>query len=323
MNTKNQRIADFQALVAANHGNITDAFTKAWESVGSVGEVPRLREFLSGANKGVHLLNHELPKHFVSRGFELKFAAILVHAKPIVIPLENLKTGAIKTGLPANPELGDLNVVFLFLDRAKNVKMARSILYQAKTVRKSLSQAIQDPHQIYLYDKAQGYKYRDGPYAGEVRQLPIAGQRRKGLHYLFVSENPVACSASPADRPAYSNWSESMFRLLMDAEGIGIAAGQARGSGWSKINEDLVHIFKHDAKLRASNLSELASWFNSFKDPNHWFEEASKEAKGINTMFVIIRDQKLPAGDEEVPEPPKLVRREYIPPFETMRTSSY
>jgi hypothetical protein len=113
------------------------------------------------------------------------------------------------------------------------------------------------------------------------------------MHYLFVSEDPVACSPVPSGKPAYSAWSESMFRLLLDSEGIAIAAGKAKGFGWSKINEDLVHIFKKDAVLKANNLAALASWFNNFKDLSYWFAKAGKESLGIDTLFIIVRDQKL------------------------------
>lgn len=305
---KNQRITEFQSLVSANHGSIIAAFDSAWSGITSTGEVDRLKDFLREPNKGIHSLNSILPPLFISNGYEVKFASILVHATPIVIPLDNFKKKIRKKGLHANPELGDLDVIFLFLDAAKRVQSARSILYQAKQKRISDTVAINQAHQRYIYETAQGFEYRDGPFAGEARQLPIAGQRRKGLHYLFVSEQPVSCSPIPANSPAYIPWSESMFRFLLDAEGIGIAAGKARGNGWSKIHQDLTHIFRNDQQLRTHNISELASWFNSFKDPNHWHAEADKRSFGVNTMFIIVRDEKLDGSGQSKLKRLRLIR---------------
>lgn len=294
----NQRIADFQNLVATNHSAITSTANTAWQLVSSKGEVPRVRDFLSSPNQGIHHLNKELPQLFASSGFELKFAAILVHAKPIVQPLKDFDKGIVAPGLAQNPELGDLNAVFLSLDSAKNVRVARSVLYQAKLKRVSDLDAISQEHQKYLYDKAQGFQYINGQYAGENRSFPLVSQRRRGLHYLFVSEVPVSYSPVPSDKPAFAAWSESLYRILLDAEGAVLASGPAKGSGWSRMNEDLVNIFKNDANLRTNNLAALASWFNNFNDPSHWFVDAGEELVGINTLLIIVRDKKLEPAQE-------------------------
>ena len=289
----NQRIADFKGLVAANHSAITSAADIAWNLVTSTGEVKRVTDFLTCADMGIHHLNKELPKLFSNNGFELKFAAILVHKKPIVRPLRDFEKATVVPGVTPNPELGDLNTIFLFLDGEKNVRSARSILSQAKLKRASDEEAISQNHQKYLYDKAEGFQYVNGQYKDANRRLPLASQRRRGLHYLFVSETPVSYSPVPSDAPAFAPWSQSLYQILLDAEGVILAAGRARGSGWSKINEDLVHVFKNDAKLKANNLAALASWFNNFGDPDHWFADASEELVGINTLLIIVRDKKL------------------------------
>jgi hypothetical protein len=294
----NQRIADFETLVAGLHPQILDAGNEAWRLVVSKGEVARIRDFLSGRGQGLDYMNRNIPADLIANGFELKFAAILVHQKPIVIPLRDFKNGKVKTGLTANPELGDLNLVFLFMDKWKKVRAARSIIYQAKTHRKSASEAIAQDHQKYLYDKAQGFQYRDGMFAGEKRSLPIAGLRRDGLHYLFVSESPVASTPVPSDRPAYTPWAESLYKLLIGGTGIQLAAGTPKGLGWSKIGEDLVEIFRQDASLKAQNLADVASWFNDFKNPEHWVYEASGDSFGVNTMLVIVRDGRLDPDEE-------------------------
>lgn len=298
----NQRIADFKGLVVANHSDITSAADRAWQLVNSTGEVPRLRDFLKGQDKGIHHLNKELPKLFANDGFELKFAAILVHKKPIVRPLKDFKKGKLASGIAPNPELGDLNTVFLFLDNAKNVRAARSILSQAKTVRASNTKAISDSHQKYLYDKAEGFQYVNGQYKDANRSLPLVSQRRRGMHYLFVSETPVSYSPVPSGSPAFAPWSLSLYQILLDAEGVILAAGQAKGSGWSKINEDLINIFRNDATLKANNLAALASWFNNFEDPNHWFADAGEDLVGVNTLLIIVRDKKLKPIELASPE---------------------
>ena len=239
---------------------ITSAADTAWKLVTSKGEVQRVRDFLSGNDKGINHHNKELPPLFANSGFELKFAAILVHAKPIVRPLKDFDKKTVAPGLAQNPELGDLNVIFLYLDNVKNVRVARSILYQAKLKRVSDVEAISQEHQKYLYDKAQGFQYINGQYAGTNRRLPLVSQRRRGLHYLFVSEAPVSYSPVPSDKPAFVAWSESLYRILLNAEGVILASGPAKGNGWSKINEDLVNIFKNNANLRTNNLAALASW---------------------------------------------------------------
>jgi len=211
-----------------------------------------------------------------------------------VIPLKNFERDIPKDSLSANPELGDLNLVFIYMDRTKVVRCARSILYQAKQKRASNKEAISQGHQKYLYDHAQGFRYKDGKFANSKRRLPVASLRRRGMQYLFVSETPVQCSPVPSDNPAFIPWAESLFRFLLDAEGVIIASGIAKGNGWSKINEDLVTIFRDDNELKTHNISELASWFNDFKDPNHWYAKADEKSVGVSTLFVIVRDQKLP-----------------------------
>ena len=290
---QHQRVTEFYSMVTSQHHLITSIVDAAWVSVTSTGELPRLREFLTQPSKGVHYINGRLPPLFAAQGYEVKLASILVHQKPIVVPLKDYDEN-VAADVSSNPELGDLNLVFLFLDSQKNVRLARSILYQAKTARVSNEEAIHPAHQKYLYDRAPGFRYLNGHLKDQTRRLPVAQGRRRGLHYLFVSESPTFSSPVPSHRPAYIKWSESFFRLLIDAEGVGLAAARPSGAGWSKINQDLVSLFENDSALKAHNLGELASWFNDFKDPNHWHAFAGEGSVGVNTLFVIVRDTELP-----------------------------
>lgn len=295
-----QRLSDFKTLVANNVQTIRTAGKESWHGITfSNGEVQIVHDYLHGVGgSGLAHLNIQIPPLFRSAGFEVKFAGVFCHGQPYVQPYAGRTLDA---RMPAaSPcELGDLYVVFVFLDAGKNLRQQRSFLFQAKKEkpRMGAKSLISSANQSYLYEEADSFDYTT-MLSGQSRNWPKYEQRERALHYLFCGSANVQTSSACA--PALVAFEELLLRFLGDSEGLffRLVFGWKPSpySDWWQINDDLLHaiaIAYYSRTQRGSaDLADVLNHFNDFSDPKEYFVDLG-ERPAIPTLFVIVRDREL------------------------------
>jgi type I restriction enzyme S subunit len=156
------RLSAFKTLVANNVAAIRQAGNDSWLNINLTQPEPRIiHDYFKGQNQtGLAHLNNSIATHFYNHGFEVKFAGVFCHGQPLVKSFLGRADNLTRTPIGSNCELGDLHLVFTFLDQAKNLRDQRSILFQAK--KKALSgpgSLIAHPDQSRLYESADGFDY--------------------------------------------------------------------------------------------------------------------------------------------------------------------
>jgi len=298
--------SDFRTLVATHVAAIRAAGNRSWSSLDlDQREEAIVYDYLSGRhNAGLHLLNAELPQLFAPSGFEVKFAAVFCHGSPRVVSLQG-KTSGTQDQVGSPCELGDLHLVFTFLDQAKNLRDQRSILFQVKkhalTGRASL---IQHPDQSYLYETADGFQYRT-MLPGLIRQWPTHRERARALYYLFCGQSPA--TASPATARGPITFGELLLRFMQDCEGCFFSRPTGAFNGWWHVNWDLLQVVAaayYKQTSRGEGITDVLSHFNSFKDHHDFFLDLEEHGqRGIPTLFVIVRDLELRPLDKTTAQP--------------------
>lgn len=94
-------------------------------------------------------------------------------------------------GLPKDPEIGDLLLVYIYTDKTGNKKY-NSILLQAKVSNKpSVEVSKADEHQLRLYSEWPSFSYkRAGSLNGTVRDI-LPKTINDGAQYLLIDNHPI------------------------------------------------------------------------------------------------------------------------------------
>ena len=229
--TLHTRISDFKTLVGTQVAPIRAAANESWSNLDLNQREERIvYDYLSGRNNaGLHHLNAQIPQLFASSSFDLKFAALFCHGHPRVVSLQGKASGP-QTPVGSACELGDLHLVFAFLDQAKNLLDQRSILFQVKKdALTGGTSLIQHADQSRLYETADGFQYHTMLHG--IRQWPTYRERARALHYFFCGKSPA--TTSPASAPALIEFGELLFRFMVDSEGSFFwLCGRICGSRW-------------------------------------------------------------------------------------------
>jgi hypothetical protein len=266
-----------------------------------------IHDYFRGQNgAGLKYLNQNISPLFLSDGFEVKFAGVFCHGQPKVLSFSG------KTNRPATRsklattacELGDLHLVFTFLDQVKNLCDQRAILFQAKKA-PSLGGAslIDHPDQSCLYEKAGSFDYKTMLNAG--RNLPSYKDRDRSLHYLFCGSLPVRTSSACA--PALINFGELLWRVLSDSEGLYFRKPTGAFPEWWDINWDLLKTIAsayYKQHQRGEGITDVLSHFNDFTHGDDHFLDLGEGSNGISTLFLIVRDRHLTPDEKSLPPKP-------------------
>jgi hypothetical protein len=298
-----QRISDFQSHINSRVREIRGAGDQAWQGVTAKGEVETVREFLVGRGRGTDYLNRNLASLLGTDGRVVKFASIFLHQMPMVVGIRNRPSGQ-PARLAKRCELGDLQTLFLYLDRDKNVCQARSVIFQAKRKPDTGNYVINHPQQRELYDKCTGFEY-DTVLKGETRELPRGHYRARALQYIFVEERPVRVRTIPsdADQGAFENFGEHLLRFLNDSTGLDVPPSRTTDDAWGKVVWDMIDhvasVVTNQTPIRKSGLQGLLDHFNHFENRETFSIDATggkrlREGEGgFGLQLVIVWDSEL------------------------------
>ena|GEM_PF-1986006 len=307
MNTR-QRISDFQHHVNSHAVEIRKAADDAWSKINLAQPEPQIiYDFLKDTKGGTGYLNRELGKLLSVGGRIVKFASIFLHQKPKVKGVIGRTSNA--KGIGGVCELGDLQLLFLYISANKAICQCRSTIFQAKIKPSTGSHVIDHLDQRRLYDQCFGFVYQT-VLTGEQRCLPWGKpERERALQYLFIGQRPIQSRLIPSDQNqgAFVDFGELILRFLNDSTGYGVTARPSAGRNWSRIVLDQIDnvaktAFGHQGD-RNSALKSILNQFNNFDDPKEFFlevppSEATESAGGIPMLLIIVSDGEL--GPEKV-----------------------
>lgn len=296
--SRHSRISAFKTLAATEVAAIRAAASGSWQNLDLTQREERVvHDYFSGRNNaGLKHLNCTISPLFLKAGFELKFAGIFCHGQPQVTPFRRKTNDPSRTRICAPCELGDLHLVFVFLDQAKNLLDQRAILFQVKKkLRIGGASLIDNPRQASLYEEADSFDYSN--VLKGSRNWPTYKEKERALHYLFCGTLPVITSSACANAPI--DFGELLFRFLSDSEGVFFAEPIARYQGWWHVNWDLLKTVSkayYGQSTRGEGVTEVLSHFNDFANHDNFFLDLGEDGHdGIPTLFVIVRDRQLPA----------------------------
>ncbi len=272
-------------------------FCNSWSGIDRSDEVSAIREYITGSGHGLNYLNAVVGKSLSSSLFDVKFAGVFCHKKPIV-----KRTPKAKLANPSRPlscELGDLLVAFVLLDQADQLHYYASSLFQAK-----VKDHVDNKTQRYLYDIDTSYILPKN-LGGSERYFPTGSMRKSALRYLLMgahrNNHDIDARRSPWLPEQNVCWGDFAHLLMQAQEGLS-AVPQPSGSRWSVINHDLLlmasKVPDHKPPRGSNVVTQLATKaFNSFASHEIWNTES--ENHGVSTILMIAAAKEafdLPEG---------------------------
>ena len=319
-----QRISDFQAHVNSVAGEVRTKAQAAWDGLDfQQGEPDIIYDFLTGTTNGTGYLNREIAPLLSLGRRTVKFASVFVHQKPLVLGSKRSSRQARPGASPC--ELGDLQLLFLYVDSTKAIYQCRSVIFQAKKAPEAGTFIIKNKDQYLLYDESHSFEYKT-VLPGTLRVLPTGwNDRERALQYLFMGQQPVQARLIPANEGAgaFMDFGEFFLRLLNDSTGLQVARIPSRTPDWTRIVWDLIEKVAEctvaQRKTRNAGLHGLLQHFNSFQNREDFFLEGPPPGEGtqdINTpgalplLMAIVSDEELGPGKDvktlrECAAPPK------------------
>jgi len=270
---------------------------RSWDNINfSQQEDLIVKEYLLDKNKGIDFLNQEISPILNSREFEVKFASVFTHQKPLITRIDDSHGGNKRC------ELGDLLVVFSFMDRNGQPILNRAFISQAKKRR-----SIDNKCQKYLYDCDLGFRMPKNIYSkSKTCQDPkrfwpkYFCHRAKSLKYiLLLSPTNVFVINTPWDLQIGLCWELCLYFFILGYDGLRFSRKPYRTCGWSSIVWDLVSIVaqeitgkkKYGAIPRGNHISLIVNYFNKFRNYENYRIEY--EGEGIPTLFIFIKDNEI------------------------------
>jgi hypothetical protein len=249
-----------------------------------------VREYLHSPIYGLSYLNQHVSPLLTQAGYEVKFAGIFVHQKPRITRPHATNN--------RQCELGDLLVIFTFLDATKRPLVNRAFLIQAK---KHLPMT--NVCQRELYDHETEFDMPAAIYnqsrcsRSPLRRFPpYTNQRWQALKYMFCPSTPVNVLYSPSASGISSSFGIPILGIITGFDGLKFSRQPYPGNSWSAIIWDLIDVVApaligSTSIARGSNLQHLVSLFNDFHNRDKYFRE-EHNSEGLPIMLVIVRDRE-------------------------------
>lgn len=259
-----------------------------------------VHDYLLKKDVGVDFLNQNFCANFKKRypRFSMKFSSIFIHQRPYV-----LRTATTSPN-PKKCELGDICLIYVFVDKVKTVRWASASLFQAKKrwILDSLDQQL-------LYDSSPGYAYTAKSFSQRTfNKLPnrlfptVTSGRGSALKYLVLPPNRrPSVRMAPSARGLCQPWGATVARMLLWNGGLRFSPGQPTTDNWSSILDDLIRMGRKvipagKSKVDRSNKSELdeiIDTFNHFESYEKYSEDGGEDSVGVPIMLAIVQDTEL------------------------------
>ena len=286
---KNPSYRRFVNRVVTLRSSIILHFEHSWHGINySQNEPDIIRDYLHSPQHGISYLNSNLGSLFTPFGYELKFGGIFIHQRPQIT--------RVYARTHRQCELGDLLVIFSFLNEAKDPRLNRAFLVQAKK-----QMPFNNICQMELYDKDLEFDWPATIYSGSRcttsprRILPKTNYCRKNaLKYLLCQPHQTEVYLPPAAHLYSRSWGDTLFGLLCSADGLRFSKIPPVGKNkWGAIVWDLIDAVSiapigTTGISRGRSLGHLLSFFNDYSKQEKYFYEIDG-SEGIPIMLIIAR----------------------------------
>ncbi len=272
---------------------------KSWTGINlNLSEPEIVKEYLLGSKVGVDYLNENISKLVSGKTqYQIKFASVFTHQKPRIERTAASKS--ICSGNTEQCELGDLLLIFCFVDKDKTVKLARAHLVQAKK-----DYVLSSTSQKCLYENDLDFLMPQNIADKSInsnrqRVLPTyAVDRIHSLSYLIL--NSILFLPSIRQIPWASNmeygFENFLYRFITGDIGKVFVPPLPSSSDWDCIIDDLINvgtgkIGSKNQQVRGSGLKYVLDSFNFFFNYNEYKLELDNP--GLPSMFIIVQDTEL------------------------------
>ena len=191
----------------------------SWNGIDLTKDEPDIiKNYLLSKNVGIDYLNKNLSPILSQSSYEVKFASVFVHKKPTVV--RTAASIALCTGTRPSCELGDLLIVFCFLDANKKPIHCTALLSQAKK-----DSLLDNRSQQCLYESDVDFDmpatiYNFSEIKTPNRILPSYGHgRTNGLIYSIINPAPHSHYV-PWNTDIVYDWGLTLERILIGDLGL-------------------------------------------------------------------------------------------------------
>lgn len=286
-------ISNYVNMISKYSDLILREASNSWNNIDfSKPEPEIIKEYLLSAGKGVDYLNHNVSKIITNQTeYELKFASVFCHQKPRVVRTFNSRKNCI--GSTDSCELGDLMIVFLLLDKNKNVVCSTAKIMQAKK-----QDNLDSESQKCLYESDLDFnmpnnvvKVSSNDFA--LRKLPNYSERRNmGLSYLILNGGNPYNKEIPSASNLHYGWNyhlELMMELKTGKKFVNPI--DKEDIGWNCIISDLLNIGTGKVKSSIDRGYGLDFFINAFNYYYYYPEyKIENEETGIPKIIIICKN---------------------------------
>jgi hypothetical protein len=256
-----------------------------------------IKQYLLDKNVGVHYLNEHLAKVISEKTgrYQIKFASVFTHQKPRVERTATSKLSC--TGSTNEVELGDLLLIFCFVDKDKTVMLSRAHLIQAKKTSVLTSES-----QKCLYDSDLDFLMPQNIVdksinPNRLRTLPSYKDDRIGfLSYLIINSSPKPPSLRqiPWSSDMEYGYESFLLRFILGEIGAQFTVPALTANNWDCIIDDLINVGTGKVPsetTRGTGLKFILDIFNYY----YYYDEYKLETEnpGLPTLYVIVQDKEL------------------------------
>jgi len=288
----------FLQMVSNQKTGIINNFSQSWGSIDFSASEPSI--IVEYKNKGIDYLNKSISPKLATRGFEMKFSSVFTHQTPMITRASSCANAKWTC------EIGDLLVIFTFMDKNNKSLVNRAFLAQAKK-----EEEMDNLCQKCLYDKEKEFlwKYKNMTLNSKCcpsspkRYFPKGSETRcNALKYLILDKNQgIPLIGSPWDsgmKKSTKKWGDALYQFLIGDEGFRFSRRPWKTCGWSAIMWDLICTTGKRALskslgpgVRGNYLEIIGNQFNDFKDKKNYY--LKNEDGGISTIFIFVKDNEI------------------------------
>lgn len=268
---------------------------KSWEGIDLNQNEPEIvKSYLLNKKVGVDYLNSKVAPIVSSSRYEVKFASVYIHSKPKIKRTTSSKQNC--KGSTEGCELGDMAIVFCFLDANKNPIYCSALLSQVKK-----KDNLDSKSQACLYDSDISFEMPASIWKNSVinstpiRNLPSYSEgRTKALTYTIISPSTgeIYSKFVPWKKLIKCYWGHTIERIFSGDLGLRFG-GPVTQPDWNCTIHDLIQVGQGAIFSRINRGNALNDVINIFNDFNE-YEKYSVELNegGVPMMFIIVKDKE-------------------------------
>jgi hypothetical protein len=293
---KDKIISDYIKMISKYSSLIISEANNSWKGIDFSKTEPQIiKDYLLSAGKGVDYLNYKISSVIRSQPrYEVKFASVYCHQKPIIVRTNNSITKCL--GSTPSCELGDLMTIFVLLDKNKKIVHSTAKIMQAKK-----KDILDSESQKCLYESDLDFEMpqnivNESTNPDKLRTLPnFNSNRNNALSYLILNNGFPLNKEIPSSSNLTYSWSHHLNLMMEFKTGLSFVTPTKKvDNGWNCIINDLINIGAEKIKGSTKRGSGLEHFINAF---NYFFffpeYKLENENTGLPKVIIFCKDTKL------------------------------